>query len=480
MTTAHPDARDHVGPRSWFAAARHALDRPLTSYYLLLVAPALLLTIGLVMVLSASSVDAFENHGDQLLLGAPTAHLGGGRPARARGSPRGCRVQAVRRLAWPGLVLAIGLLALDPDSAGRRGQRQHATGSRSGPFTLQPSEFAKLGVVLWAAHVYANKERALGQLHHVLVPVVPGLLVVVGLVLWQRDLGTALVLLAILLAMLWVVGAPGRLFALGHVDRRGGRALPRHDQHRAPRAAARASPTRSRTSSAPGWQPAHGLYALSSGGWFGEGIGASQPEVGRPARGAHRLHLRGPRRGARPGRHAAGGRCSSSPSRSPRSGSRSRTTDPFVRYASFGIIVWLLGQMMINVGMVLALLPVIGIPLPLVSYGGSALLPSLVALGLLIGFARREPEAARALAARRRRPLGRACPRAALRPALVSRLDPMRILLAGGGTAGHTSPLLATADALRRLRPRRARSPAWARRAASRPASCPRPATRSS
>jgi cell division protein FtsW len=79
-----------------------------------------------------------------------------------------------------------------------------------------------------------------------------------------------------------------------------------------------------------------------------------------------------------------------------------RTSDPFVRYASFGIVVWLVGQMMINVGMVLALLPVIGIPLPLISYGGSALLPSLVALGLLVGFARREPEAARALAQRRK------------------------------------------------------------------------------
>jgi cell division protein FtsW len=73
-----------------------------------------------------------------------------------------------------------------------------------------------------------------------------------------------------------------------------------------------------------------------------------------------------------------------------------------VRYLTFGIVVWLLGQMIINVGMVLALLPVIGIPLPLVSYGGSALVPSLVALGLLIGFARREPEAAQALAQRRK------------------------------------------------------------------------------
>ena len=64
-----------------------------------------------------------------------------------------------------------------------------------------------------------------------------------------------------------------------------------------------------------------------------------------------------------------------------------RTEDPFVRYMAAGITIWLTAQMMINIGMVLALLPVIGIPLPLVSYGGSALLPSLVALGLLVSFA---------------------------------------------------------------------------------------------
>ena len=80
-----------------------------------------------------------------------------------------------------------------------------------------------------------------------------------------------------------------------------------------------------------------------------------------------------------------------------------RTTDPFVRYMSAGITIWLTAQMMINVGMVLALLPVIGLPLPLVSYGGSALLPSLVALGLLVSFARSEPGARSALRARRRR-----------------------------------------------------------------------------
>ncbi|MGI9155216.1 MAG: FtsW/RodA/SpoVE family cell cycle protein, partial [Marmoricola sp.] len=76
--------------------------------------------------------------------------------------------------------------------------------------------------------------------------------------------------------------------------------------------------------------------------------------------------------------------------------------EPFVRYMAAGITVWLTVQMMINIGMVLALLPVIGIPLPLVSYGGSSLMPELVAIGLLISFARREPAAARELRDRHR------------------------------------------------------------------------------
>ena len=79
-----------------------------------------------------------------------------------------------------------------------------------------------------------------------------------------------------------------------------------------------------------------------------------------------------------------------------------RTKDSFVRYASAGIVVWLLSQALINMGMVLGMLPVIGIPLPLISYGGSALVPTLVSLGLLLSFSRTEPGAQAALRARRR------------------------------------------------------------------------------
>ena len=402
-TTTHPpaagsatEARTSVG--SWWAAARQALDRPLTSYYLLLGASALLLTIGLIMVLSASSVYSFENHdGDSyavvkrqllwVLIGIPCAWIASRLPYRA-----------IRQVSWLGIIVAVVMLALTIELGTT--VNGNTNWLALGPVRIQPSEIAKLAIVLWAAHVYAQKDRRLGRLHQVMMPVVPVILGITLLVIAGDDLGTALVLFAILLAMLWVVGAPTRLFTvaltvIGVVaiwiastsaerrERLTNFVDPFKDYHDA------------------GWQPAHGLYALSTGGWFGQGIGASQQKWGDlpEAHTDYIFAVLGEELGlvgtllvvalfltiAYAAIKVA-----------------LATRDPFVRYMSFGIVVWLIGQMIINVGMVLALLPVIGIPLPLISYGGSALLPSLVALGLLIGFARREPEAARALAQRRR------------------------------------------------------------------------------
>jgi len=269
-----------------------------------------------------------------------------------------------------------------------------------GPIVIQPAEIAKLAIVLWAAHIYARKEKRLGSFHEVLTPVVPGVLVVIALVVLGHDLGTALVLAAILMAMLWVVGAPGRLFAAmlsgvavlafylastssERLQRLSNFADPFKDFHNA------------------GWQPAHGLYALSSGGIFGEGIGSSRQKWGDLPE-AHTdfiFAVLGEELGLI-GTLLVIGLFLTIAYAAIRVATH--TPDPFVRYMTFGIVVWLLGQMIINVGMVLALGPVIGIPLPLVSYGGSALVPSLVALGLLIGFARRDPEAAQALAQRKK------------------------------------------------------------------------------
>ena len=398
---------DGQQPRGWRApwagllaggrAVQHALAKPLASYYLLLGASALLLTMWLIMVLSASSVHAYTVYGDsyaivkrQLMwvaIGLPAAWLASRIP-----------LSAIRRLAYPGFVVAVILLGLVAQFG------VLVNGNKNwlavGPFTIQPAEIAKLAIIVWAANIYAHKERRLRELHHLLVPVVPGLLAVIGLVLVGKDLGTALVLSAIMLGMLWVVGAPLRLFGLS-ISVLGAAAmfLAATDPERLARITHFSDPFRDYLDT--GWQPAHGLYALSTGGWFGQGIGRSAQKWGDlpEAHTDYIFAVLGEELGlagtllvvalfftiAYAAIRVA-----------------THTADPFVRYATFGIVVWILGQMMINVGMVLAVLPVIGVPLPLVSYGGSALLPSLAALGLLVGFASREPEAAAALAARKR------------------------------------------------------------------------------
>ncbi len=402
-TTAEQRRVDVEAPAGWLpalrASAAHLLDRPLTSYYLLLGSSSLLLVIGLMEVMSASSVDGFVRHGNSyywflrqltwVALGLPAALLAARLPHRV-----------LRALAWPGLLVAVVLLALTQTSMGVT-----VNGNQNwlalGPAVVQPAEVAKLAVIVWCADVYARKDRLLGDWRHTLVPVAPVTALIVGLVLVGGDLGTGLVLMAIVLGLLWVVGAPTRLF-VGSILTVGVFALylATTSAERLQRLTNFADPFKDYQGA--GWQPAHGLFAISGGGIFGKGIGASQQKWGALPE-AHTdfiFAVLGEELGlvgtllvlalfltiAYAGVRVA-----------------LRTSDPFVRYMSAGITIWLTAQMMINVGMVLALLPVIGLPLPLVSYGGSGLLPSLVALGLLVSFARSEPGARAALRDRRRR-----------------------------------------------------------------------------
>jgi len=379
------------------AIVRRTMERPLTSYYLLLGGSTMLLAIGLMMVLSASSVYSYRVHDSSyyiflkqltwVVIGLPAAWLASRINRRV-----------LRLLAWPAVLVAVILLCLTQTGLGFA-----VNGNRNwlalGPLTVQPSEIAKLSIVLWTADVYAKKERYLDSPWHALIPVAPVVTMISALVVFQHDLGTALVLFAILLGMLWVVGVPARLFGIA-LSLVGVVAfyLAASNSERRTRLTGFIDPFKDFQGA--GWQAGHGLLGMSSGGIFGKGLSASQQKWGNLPE-AHtdfifavlgeELGLVGTLLVL-----ALFGAVAFAAIRL-----AINTADPFVRYVSAGVTIWLMSQMIINIGMVLALLPVIGIPLPLVSYGGSALVPSMVALGLLVGFARAEPEAAAALRDRR-------------------------------------------------------------------------------
>jgi cell division protein FtsW len=150
-----------------------------------------------------------------------------------------------------------------------------------------------------------------------------------------------------------------------------------------------------------GWQAYHAFYALSTGGWWGVGIGNSRQKWGNLPE-AHTdfiFAVIGEELGLIGSLTVlalfltlayAGVRIAT------------RTTEPFVRYAAAGITVWIMAQTLVNLGAVIGLLPIVGIPLPLLSYGGSALLPTLIAIGMLLSFAKAEPGAQAALKETRR------------------------------------------------------------------------------
>ncbi len=374
------------------------LSRPMASYYLLVTSAGLLLALGLVMVLSASSVRSYEASGSSYAVFSRQAlWVGFGLPIMAIAS----RVPArfFRMIAYPVLGISIVLLfaVLIPHVGVK------VSGARRwlsfGPYTLQPSEIAKLGLVLWGADLLVRKRRLLTEPKHLIVPLVPVAGVTCGLVMAEPDMGTTIVLLLIVLSLLWVVGAPLRLFGLlsgGVVVV--GTLLAVTEPYRFARLLSFTDPFKDAAGG--GYQAVQGLYALASGGWWGEGLGASREKWPGLLPNAHTdfiLAIIGEELGLLGtivvvGLFAvlgfAGIRIAY------------RTFDPFARLAAAAATVWILGQAIVNMAAVVGLLPITGIPLPLVSFGGSALVPTMFAVGMLASFARSEPAAAAQLAAR--------------------------------------------------------------------------------
>jgi len=396
---AEPGLRGLDGVRDRIGVWRSLLDRPLTSYYLVLGITALLLGLGLVMVLSTASVadlsaglSPYSDFKKQLLgaaIGVPLMWVA------ARSSPR-----LFRAFAYPLLAVAIVGLGLTLIHGVGVSQNGAARWIEIGGQQVQPSEIAKLALVVWGADLLARKDK-LGQLadwRHMLVPLMPGTAVLCLLVMTGDDLGTTFILLIIFLALLWVIGTPGRVFGgmlilaslaiafmmvsskyrmeriLGFLDPQGG-------------------PTGRYM------QSIQGKYALGSGGITGVGLGASGEKWGwvPESTSDYIFAILGEELGL------IGTLCVTflygllafAGLRIAR-----RVSDLFSRLAATGITAWIVMQALVNIGVVIGVLPITGVPLPLVSAGLSSLLSTLVALGMLMSFARLEPGAREALAAR--------------------------------------------------------------------------------
>ena len=396
MTSTTIGARPRRGARP--GSRMVAFARPRAAAHLALGSGGLLIVLGLVMVLSASSVSSYAASGSSFsifqkqalwfVLGLPGLFLGLRLPTRF-----------TRRLGYPLLVAAIILLiAVLAPGVGR-----NVYGATRwigvGPLQLQPSELAKVALVIAGADILARKTKRLEELRHLLVPIVPVAVLFILLVMAEPDMGTAAVIVVILLTLLALAGAPRRVFVAMFASLSAAFGLLAVvEPYRMARLTSFTDPFKS--ASAGGYQMVQGLYAIASGGWWGLGLGASRSKWGYlPNQYTDYIFaVIGEELGLLGGLMVialfavlgyAGFRIAK------------EAQEPFQQMVAGGITAWILGQALINMCAVVGLLPVTGVPLPFVSFGGSSLIFTMFALGVL-GAVGRETAAARARSSRRR------------------------------------------------------------------------------
>jgi cell division protein FtsW len=372
-------------------------NSPAASYYLLLAATSILLLVGLAVVLSSSSVFSIrqEDGNPWTLFLIQVAALTVGLAALAIGSRQSVRwwKRITPLVLAAAVVLLVVVIGAGVSSGGNRNW------VRVGSVTLQPSEIAKLGLALYLGMVLSTFRRELTNFKRIMVPGGVAAGVVLTLILAGRDMGTAVVLCIIVAAAYWVAGLPLRFFAVGAAFLvAGGLALIAQGTTRSERISVWLNPSTCDIQDNC-LQTTHGTWALASGGLWGLGPGMSREKWGYlPAADNDFIFaILGEEFGLIGTLLVliAFAMIVIAVSRIVR-----RHRDPFAQIAAGAIGAWIVGQAVINIAVVLELLPVTGVPLPLVSSGGSSLVMSLAALGALMAFARTEPGAREAFSAR--------------------------------------------------------------------------------
>jgi cell division protein FtsW len=379
------------------AAARDRLTawlaRPLTSLHLVLAVFGLLTLFGLVMVLSASNVESYTRAGSSYAVFVQqVAYCGIGLVLFWMGLRMPVRL--LRGTSGLFLVVCVLLLVvvLSPAGTEINGAQKWL---RLGTLSLQPSEPVKLALALWGAHVLITKRALLHQWRHLLVPVVPVAVMIFALVMLQPDLGTTITLAIVLLALLWFGGAPGELFgAIVIAGVAGVLAMASIASYRSARIGSFLNPGADPQGAA--YQARQAMFSLADGGWWGVGLGqgSAKWDYLPNAHNDFIFAIIGEELGflgcavvlllfgtlAYVGIRIA-----------------VRNIDPWIKLVSATVTTWLVGQAAINIGYVVGLLPVTGIPLPLISSGGTSIALTMLVFGLLANFARHEPQAVSAL-----------------------------------------------------------------------------------
>jgi cell division protein FtsW len=373
------------------ATGQKFLAKPVNNFYILAISALSLSIIGLIMVFSASSIHALDTRGNAVaIVLRQLTFFVISIPLAIYLSQRS--LSQWRLLARFSLLIAIViLLILQIPGVGKTVKGN--TNWIALPFVdIQPSELAKFLLILWASYMLANQERSGKTQVNVFLLIGPGFGLVMLLVLLGRDLGTACVIAAILGGLLFVSGIElrvlGSLIAVGAIALA---VLIATAGYRMARLLVVLDPFAVEDYKNAGWQPAHSLLGLASGGIFGVGLGGSRQKWGNLAE-AHTdfiFAIIGEELGLLGTLAVLALLAALIFSIFKMS---LRCADPMSRYVGAGIGSWIAIQTILNVGSATSVLPVVGVTLPFVSYGGSALISLYIGLGYVFGSALRDPE----------------------------------------------------------------------------------------
>ena len=399
------------------------LARPMTSFHLMVSVAGLLTTLGLIMVLSASGVRSYDDDGTPWAIFVRQLMWAGVGLFACWFALR-LPVRFLRRTAFPGFAATIVMLVLVLIP----GIGHVANGTRGwfvvGGMSMQPSELTKIAFMIWGSHLLAARRMERASLREMLIPLIPAAVLALALIVAQPDLGQTVSLGIILLALLWFAGLPLKVFVSSLAATICAAAvLAVSEGYRSDRVRSWLDPGADVQGA--GYQARQAKFALANGGVFGDGLGQGTAKWNYLPN-AHNdfiFAIIGEELGfvGAFGLLCLFGLFAYTGMRIAR-----RSADPFLRLLTATATAWVIGQVFINVGYVIGLLPVTGIQLPLISAGGTSTSTTLFMIGLMASAARHEPDAVSALRAGRDDKMNRLLRLPLPEPYLPSRVEVLR------------------------------------------------------